>query len=67
MMMSTLGYFFPTFLPGNTLPCVIVASLFMWALTFLVHLICLSLALRRIYRREGMLHTHHHLTHAHRD
>lgn len=36
MMMSTLGYFFPTFLPGNTLPCVIVASLFMWALTFLV-------------------------------
>lgn len=37
MMMSTLGYFFPTFLPGNTLPCVIVASLFMWALTFLGH------------------------------
>ena len=31
MMMSTLGYFFPTFLPGNTLPCVIVASLFMLA------------------------------------
>lgn len=36
MMMSTLGYFFPTFLPGNNLPCVIGASLFMWALTFLI-------------------------------
>lgn len=36
MMMQTLGYFFPAFLPGNTLPCVIVASLFMWALTYLI-------------------------------
>lgn len=36
MMMSTLGYFFPVFLSGNSVPCVIVASLFMWALTFLI-------------------------------
>lgn len=36
MMMSTLGYFFPAFLPGNTLPCIIVASIFMWLLTLLV-------------------------------
>ncbi len=36
MMMSTLGYFFPTFLAGNTLPCILVASVFMWLLTLLV-------------------------------
>lgn len=36
MMMSTLGYFFPTFIAGNTLPCVIVASLFMWLMTWFV-------------------------------
>lgn len=36
MMMQTLGYFFPVFLPGNTIPCTIVASLVMWGITFLV-------------------------------
>lgn len=36
MMMSTLGYFFPVFLPGNNIPCIIVASIFMWALTYLI-------------------------------
>ncbi len=51
----------------HTVQCIYWSYPISWALTFLVHLICLSLALRRIYRREGMLHTHHHLTHAHRD
>ena len=36
MMMSTLGYFFPAFLPGNTIPCIFVASIIMWLLTLLV-------------------------------
>lgn len=36
MMMSTLGYFFPAFLAGNTIPCVLVASIFMWLMTLLV-------------------------------
>ena len=36
MMLSTIGYFFPSFLPGNTIPCIIVASVIMWALTYLV-------------------------------
>lgn len=36
MMMSTLGYFFPVFLPGNTVPCILVASVIMWLLTLLV-------------------------------
>lgn len=36
MMMSTLGYFFPAFISGNSIPCVIVASIFMWLLTLLV-------------------------------
>lgn len=36
MMMSTIGYFCPAFLPGNTIPCIIIASIVMWALTYLV-------------------------------
>lgn len=36
MMMSTIGYFYPAFLPGNTVPCIIIASIVMWALTYLV-------------------------------
>ena len=36
MMMSTLGYFFPAFLPGNTVPCILIASVVMWLLTLLV-------------------------------
>ena len=36
MMMSTIGYFFPEFLPGNTLPCILIASVIMWLLTLLV-------------------------------
>lgn len=36
IMMSTLGYFIPDFLPGNTVPCILIASVIMWALTFLV-------------------------------
>lgn len=36
MLMSTIGYFFPAFLPGNTVPCVIVASILLWALVALV-------------------------------
>ena len=35
-MMSTLGYFFPAFLPGNTVPCILIASVIMWLLTLLV-------------------------------
>lgn len=36
MMMSTIGYFYPAFLPGDTIPCIIIASIVMWALTYLV-------------------------------
>lgn len=36
MTMSTIGYFYPAFLPGNTIPCIIIASIVMWALTYLV-------------------------------
>ena len=36
MLMSTIGYFFPAFLPGNTIPCIAIASVFMWLLTLLV-------------------------------
>lgn len=36
MMLSTIGYFYPAFLPGNTIPCIIIASIVMWALTYLV-------------------------------
>ncbi len=36
MMMSTIGCFYPAFLPGNTIPCIIIASIVMWALTYLV-------------------------------
>ena len=36
MMMSTIGYFYPAFLPGNTIPCIIIASIVIWALTYLV-------------------------------
>ena len=34
-----------------------------WALTFLTHLVCYLFMLRRLYRREGLLRKHHHLTH----
>ena len=34
-----------------------------WALTFLTHLICYLLMLRKLYRREGLVSRHHHLTH----
>lgn len=36
MMMSTLGYFFPLFLAGNSIPCIVLASVFNWAITLLV-------------------------------
>ncbi|MEG0071093.1 MAG: basic amino acid/polyamine antiporter [Raoultibacter sp.] len=36
MMMSTVGYFYPDFLAGNTLPCILIASVVMWLLTLLV-------------------------------
>ncbi|WP_288737768.1 basic amino acid/polyamine antiporter [uncultured Enorma sp.] len=36
MMMSTVGYFFPEFLPGNTVPCIAIASVVMWLLTIFV-------------------------------
>ena len=36
MMMSTLGYFFPAFLAGNTLPCILLASVLNWLLTLLI-------------------------------
>ena len=34
--MSTLGYFFPAFLAGNTLPCILLASVLNWLLTLLI-------------------------------
>ena len=36
MMMQTLGYFWPQFAAGNTVTCIVIASVVMWALTFLV-------------------------------
>lgn len=36
-----------------------------WALTFLTHLVCLVIMMRRLYRREGVVSKHHHLTHRH--
>ena len=36
-----------------------------WGLTFLAHLICWVIMLRRLYRREGLMSRHHHLTHEH--
>ena len=36
ILMSTIGYFYPAFLPGNTIPCIIIAFIVMWALTYLV-------------------------------
>ena len=36
-----------------------------WALTFLPHLVCLVIMMRRLYRREGVVSKHHHLTHRH--
>ena len=36
-----------------------------WALTFLTHLVCLVIMMRRLYRREGVMAKHHHLTHRH--
>ena len=36
LLFSTLGYFFPVFGEGNTLPAVICASLLLWLLHFLV-------------------------------
>jgi len=37
VFMSTLGYFFPIFKSGNNVPSIIVASLVVWALTYLVN------------------------------
>ncbi len=36
MLMQTLGYFYPQFSSGNNINCIIIASLIMWALTYLV-------------------------------
>ncbi len=36
MMMSTLGYFFPAFIDGNSLPCVVLASVILWLMTLLI-------------------------------
>ena len=36
-----------------------------WALTFLTHLVCLVIMMRRLYRREGVVSKHHHLAHRH--
>ena len=36
LLFSTLGYFFPVFGEGNTLPAVICASVLLWLLHFLV-------------------------------
>lgn len=36
IMMSTIGYFYAPFLPGNTVACIVIASLVMWGITILV-------------------------------
>ncbi len=36
MLMQTLGYFYPQFSSGNSINCIIIASLVMWGLTILV-------------------------------
>ena len=36
ILMSTLGFFLPYFLPGNNIGSIVVASVIMWGITFLV-------------------------------
>lgn len=36
MMVQTLGYFFPIFMGGNTIPAILLASVFNWVMVFLV-------------------------------
>lgn len=36
ILMSTLGFFLPYFLPGNNVGSIVVASVIMWGITFLV-------------------------------
>ncbi len=36
MMMQTVGYFFPQFVSGNNINCIVISSFVMWALTILV-------------------------------
>jgi arginine:ornithine antiporter/lysine permease len=36
IMMSAVGYFYPPFVAGNTVPCIVIASVVMWLLTILV-------------------------------
>lgn len=36
ILMSAIGYFYPPFVSGNTVPCIAIASVVMWLITFLV-------------------------------
>ncbi len=36
ILMSTLGFFLPYFLPGNNIRSIVVASVIMWGITFLI-------------------------------
>lgn len=36
ILMSALGYFYPPFVAGNTVPCILIASVVMWLITYLV-------------------------------
>lgn len=36
IMMSAIGYFYPPFESGNTVPCILIASVILWGITFLV-------------------------------
>lgn len=36
ILMSAVGYFYPPFVAGNTVPCIAIASVIMWLITFLV-------------------------------
>ena len=53
------------FAANRTMDCLMVSYPVSWALTFLTHLVCLVIMMRRLYRREGVVSKHHHLTHRH--
>ena len=36
IMMSAIGYFYPPFEAGNTIPCIAIASVILWGITILV-------------------------------
>lgn len=57
-----IAVIFPAY---HTVECIYWSYPISWGLTFLAHLGCYGFMLHRLYRRSGVLHKHHHLTHWH--